>query len=366
LNKDALALVGAWGSQETELQSTLMDLIAGAVLVKLGRDRVTISSRDLKTLAEEWEIDRTVGAVSGFTISVRPRDPELPLKVDADIAEFPDLETLAASHPHDRLVDPAMVLRFIQMEFTDVNYHTHEDVSRFATRAADPGRTYRQMSDAGFASFVEWVDEQPIPTIEETPPAKTKLVPLVTTNKMAEVDGINPIAFDRVEELLDYATCYGAFDESSICSVGQARRGALAAYKEVLGLVDGAFDGRLGDGVPVPLEPVAYHHYPEGDLDADPVVCEPLSVHRIAELFDYATCYGEFDSSTPDGTISKYGEKMTSPMNAERRAAIGVFETVLGINEVGCKVETVEINRGDVPPGLAIDGEPEDPIALHE
>jgi len=365
LNKDALALVGAWGSQETELQSTLMDLIAGAVLVKLGRDRVTISSRDLKTLAEEWEIDRTVGAVTGFTISVRPRDPELPLKVDADIAEFPDLETLAAHHPHDRLVDPAMVLRHIDTFAGQED--DDEQLAGFVIAAAKPGITYRQLAMQGFATFVEWVDEQPIPTADETPPAKTKLVPLVTTNKMGEgVGGINPIGFDRVEELLEAVTGYGAWDENSICSIREEQRGEIVAYKKVLGLLNTEFDGRLGDGVPVLSEPATYHYYPKGDLDADPVICTPLSVNRIAELFDYATCYGEFDSSTPDGTLSAYGEKMTSPMNAERRAAIGVFETVLGINEVGCKVETVEINRGDVPPGLAIDGEPEDPLALHE
>lgn len=67
------------------------------------------------------------------------------------------------------------------------------------------------------------------------------------------------------------------------------------------------------------------------DPDEDGQIVKPLSASRICELLDYATCYGEFDENTPNGTISKYGEKMSSPMNDIRRHAIWVYKKVLGL-----------------------------------
>lgn len=79
----------------------------------------------------------------------------------------------------------------------------------------------------------------------------------------------------------------------------------------------------------------AHDYYP--DPDGDPIKVTPLSYSRMSELLDYATCYGEFDENTPDGTISKYGEGMSSPMNAERRTAIWVYKRCMGIIPEGAE-----------------------------
>lgn len=71
--------------------------------------------------------------------------------------------------------------------------------------------------------------------------------------------------------------------------------------------------------------------------DEDEIRVTPLSFSRMSELLDYATCYGEFDENTPDGTISKYGEQMSSPMNAERRTAIWVYKRCMGVIPEGAE-----------------------------
>lgn len=67
------------------------------------------------------------------------------------------------------------------------------------------------------------------------------------------------------------------------------------------------------------------------DPDEDGKLVKPLSASRICELLDYATCYGEFDENTPNGTVSKYGERMSTPMNDIRRHAIWAYKKVLGL-----------------------------------
>lgn len=91
-----------------------------------------------------------------------------------------------------------------------------------------------------------------------------------------------------------------------------------------------------------------YDYYP--DPDGDPVKVTPLSFTRMSELLDYATCYGEFDEHTPNGTISKYGEGMSSPMNDIRRNAIWVMKRFMGI-----------IPEGTEPPEY--DDTPKTPVA---
>lgn len=56
---------------------------------------------------------------------------------------------------------------------------------------------------------------------------------------------------------------------------------------------------------------------------------EMVSDHRIHELLDYATAYGEFDEDTPIGTKTEFG----SPMSVERKTAILCFKKVLGLIE---------------------------------
>lgn len=76
-------------------------------------------------------------------------------------------------------------------------------------------------------------------------------------------------------------------------------------------------------------KPLSYLWSP-GD-DEDEIRVTPLSFSRMAELLDYATCYGEFDENTPSGTESKYGPEMSSPMNDIRRNAIWVYKRCMGI-----------------------------------
>lgn len=71
--------------------------------------------------------------------------------------------------------------------------------------------------------------------------------------------------------------------------------------------------------------------------DEDEIEVTPLSFTRMSELLDYATCYGEFDENTPNGTISKYGERMSSPMNDIRRHAIWVMKRFMGIIPEGAE-----------------------------
>lgn len=52
-----------------------------------------------------------------------------------------------------------------------------------------------------------------------------------------------------------------------------------------------------------------------------------LSQTRIEELLDYASCYGEFDENTSNGTTSSLSDQ---PMDDARRAAIVAYKTVLG------------------------------------
>lgn len=54
----------------------------------------------------------------------------------------------------------------------------------------------------------------------------------------------------------------------------------------------------------------------------------PMSITRISEMLDYATCYGEFDENTPNGTMASLS---TEPMNDYRRHAIILYKRVLGV-----------------------------------
>lgn len=50
-----------------------------------------------------------------------------------------------------------------------------------------------------------------------------------------------------------------------------------------------------------------------------------VSTHRLRELLDYATVYGEFNEATPNGTTSDLGE----PMDDARRDAIRWIKELL-------------------------------------
>lgn len=86
-------------------------------------------------------------------------------------------------------------------------------------------------------------------------------------------------------------------------------------------------------------KPVEHIWYDSGkDPECEhPIKCLPLSFTRMAELLDYATCYGEFDEETPNGTISQYGESMSSPMNDARRHAIWIYKRCMGIVPEGAE-----------------------------
>lgn len=90
--------------------------------------------------------------------------------------------------------------------------------------------------------------------------------------------------------------------------------------------------------------------------DDDGKLVQPLSASRICELLDYATCYGEFDENTPNGTISKYGESMSSPMNDIRRHAIWIYKQVLGLLPEGATPPPVD-TRSDYDRRAAAIGE---------
>lgn len=95
-------------------------------------------------------------------------------------------------------------------------------------------------------------------------------------------------------------------------------------------------------------KPLSYLWSP--GADEDEIRVTPLSFTRMAELLDYATCYGEFDENTPNGTESKYGSEMSSPMNDIRRNAIWVMKRFMGI-----------IPEGTQPPEY--DDTPKTPVA---
>lgn len=100
---------------------------------------------------------------------------------------------------------------------------------------------------------------------------------------------------------------------------------------------------------PPPPAPAKHWWSPGGDEEHIEVT--PLSFTRMSELLDYATCYGEFDENTPNGTISKYGPGMSSPMNDRRRSAIWTYKRCMGI--VG--------DNDTLPPGLLVAEDP--PVA---
>lgn len=68
--------------------------------------------------------------------------------------------------------------------------------------------------------------------------------------------------------------------------------------------------------------------YFENDEDEEGREITPLSATRISEFLDYATSYGEFNETTPNGTPCPNGG---SPMNDSRRTAIWCYKKVLGI-----------------------------------
>lgn len=53
-----------------------------------------------------------------------------------------------------------------------------------------------------------------------------------------------------------------------------------------------------------------------------------ISESRVREFLDYATCYGQFNELTPNGTLTD-PPKMGSPMNNMRRSAIISYKRVL-------------------------------------
>lgn len=94
-----------------------------------------------------------------------------------------------------------------------------------------------------------------------------------------------------------------------------------------------------------PVEHVWYDTKNDPD-EEHPIRCLPLTFTRMSELLDYATCYGEFDETTPNGTISKYGEQMSSPMNDIRRHAIWIYKRCMGIIPEGAEPPVAEF----IPP----------------
>lgn len=66
----------------------------------------------------------------------------------------------------------------------------------------------------------------------------------------------------------------------------------------------------------------------EADEDGTPV--KMLSASRVCEFLDYATCYGEFDENTPNGTQSVH-ENISNPMNDLRRQHIFTLKQILGL-----------------------------------
>ena len=82
-------------------------------------------------------------------------------------------------------------------------------------------------------------------------------------------------------------------------------------------------------------KPISYLWSP-GD-DEDEIRVTPLSFSRMSELLDYATCYGEFDENTPNGTQSKYGAGMSTPMNEIRRNVIWCMKRFMGIIPEGAE-----------------------------
>lgn len=56
----------------------------------------------------------------------------------------------------------------------------------------------------------------------------------------------------------------------------------------------------------------------------------PMSISRMMELLDYASCYGEYDENTPNGTPSRFDGEGGHGMNDYRRAAIVLLKKALG------------------------------------
>ena len=75
--------------------------------------------------------------------------------------------------------------------------------------------------------------------------------------------------------------------------------------------------------------------------DEDEIRVTPLSFSRMSELLDYATCYGEFDENTPNGTQSEY-PNISTPMNDVRRGAIWAYKQAMGVVPDGLQLPVAE------------------------
>ncbi len=74
----------------------------------------------------------------------------------------------------------------------------------------------------------------------------------------------------------------------------------------------------------------------------------PMSRSRISEFLDYASCYGEFDENTANGTESMHPNSC-SAMNDYRRAAIVLLKKVLGFLPDDYVVSMPDYSDADVP-----------------
>jgi hypothetical protein len=127
-------------------------------------------------------------------------------------------------------------------------------------------------------------------------------------------------------------------------------------HTEVERLAEAARSVKLSDTDPYaefaknlgkPVEHVWYDYADEENEHPRKVI--PLSFTRMHELLDYATCYGEFDENTPNGTLSKYGESMSSPMNDARRHAIWVYKKCMGVIPEGAEPPVADVPAPTVP-----------------
>lgn len=154
----------------------------------------------------------------------------------------------------------------------------------------------------------------------------------------------------KVHERDDQDRIKAAIDESKDMADWRSR---MVAHAEEMGeppvwKLPRPFGDDLSPVCEAPVTRPSFDYYP--DPDGDPVKVTPLSFTRMSELLDYATCYGEFDENTPNGTTSQYGENMTTPINDIRRNAIWVMKRFMGI-----------IPEGTEPPEY--DETPKTPVA---
>lgn len=96
--------------------------------------------------------------------------------------------------------------------------------------------------------------------------------------------------------------------------------------------------GHMATIVPIPMPAGA------DEEERDIPMYAPLSNTRIHELLDYATCYGDFDENTPNGTPSS--ADVGNGMNDYRRAAIVLLKKVLGFLPEDFQIDLPDLAAG--------------------